>query len=187
MLAAMPAPAMIWNPFSKTKAARVSPQRSTRELMDARKRNRCELRASVYLYRHASFIVCCIADIAEYGEPIVLDADVPDEQLGLGVCDQLLNYKPRINRDLSKSTLEDWPAYQVSGAKSGRSFEENCMFVYVTTINTAINIQASPRLSNEKELVAQCSIANGREHSEMGATIRKAIRAAEVLRDAGML
>lgn len=183
----MPAAAMIWNPFSNTKAARVSPQRSTRELMDARKRKRCELRASVYLYRNTSFIVCCIADIAEYGEPIVLDANVPDEQLGLGVCNQLLNYKVRINRDLSKSTLDDWPAYQVSGAKSGRSFEENCMFVYVTTINTAINFQASPRLSNEKELVAQCLIANGRDHSEIGAAIRKAIRAAEVLRDAGML
>lgn len=178
---------MIWNPFSKTKAARVSPQRSTRELMDARKRKRCELRASVYFYSNARFIVCCIADITEYGEPIVLDADVPDERLGLAVCDQLLNYETRNKRHHSKSTLDDWAAYKASGAKSGRSFEDNCTFVYVTTVNTAIVIEAAPRVTNAQELAARCSIPNGRTHDEIGAAVRKAIKASRVLRDAGML
>ena len=178
---------MIWNPFSTTRLERVNPERSTRELMDARKRNCCELRASVYLYRNTKFIICCIADIAEYGEPIVLSADVPDEQLGVAVCDQLLNYKPRSNRRPSKSTLDDWAAFKASGAKSGRVFEADCMFVYITTVNTAILIDATPRVSNERDLAARCSISNGYIHAEIGAAVRKSIRAAGVLRDAGML
>lgn len=178
---------MIWNPFSTRRLERVSPERSTHELMDARKRNRCELRASVYLYRNTKFIICCVADIAEYGEPIVLGADVPDEQLGVAVCDQLLNYKSRSKTRPSKWTLDDWAAYKASGAKSGRAFEADCMFAYITTVNTAILIDAAPRVSNERDLAARCSIPNGYIHAQIGAAVRKAIRAAGVLRDAGML
>jgi hypothetical protein len=172
--------------FERHKKSRVASDRSTRELVDARKRNRSELRASIYRYKD-KFILCSVAGNTEYGEPLVLATDASDEQLGLALCDQLLQYTTKGNRDRPKSSLSDWEAYKASGAKSARSFEENAMFVYVTTVNTAINIQAAPRVSNEQELVAQCSISNGRTHAEMGATVRKAIKAAEVLRDAGML
>ena len=172
--------------FGRHKNSRVAPERSTRELMDARKRNRSELRASIYRYKD-KIILCAVAGNTETGEPLVLATDASDEQLGLALCDQLLQYTPKEDQNRPKSTLSNWEAYKASGAKSARSFEENAMFVYVMTINTAINIEAAPRVSNEQELVAQCSISNGRNHAEMGVAVRKAIRAAEVLRDAGML
>ena len=172
--------------FGRHKQARVASGRSTRELTDASKRQRSELRAAIYRYKD-KFILCAVAGNTEHGEPLVLGTDASDEQLGLALCDQLLQYAARENRDQPKSSLNDWQAYKASGAKSARSFEENAMFVYVRTVNTAINIQAAPRVSNEQELVAQCSISNGRTHSEIGVAVRKAIRAAEVLRDAGML
>ncbi|UCH47403.1 MAG: hypothetical protein JSU95_15190 [Betaproteobacteria bacterium] len=154
--------------------------------MDTKKRLRCELRASIYRYKD-KFILCSIAGNTEYGEPLLLGTDISDDKLGLALCDQLLQYKAKEDRDCPKSSLSNWRAFKASGAKSVRSFEENAMFVYVRTINTAINIEAAPRVANEQELVALCSISNGRNHAEVGATVRKAIRAAEVLRDAGML
>lgn len=172
--------------FGKHNYRRVAPERSTRELMDTRKRLRSELRASIYRYKN-KFILCSIAGNTEYGEPLLLATEVSDEQLGLALCDQLLRYRSTEIRNRSKSTLSNWAAFKTSGANSARSFEEHAMFVYVKTINTAIIIEAAPRVSNEKELVAQCSVSNGRVHAEIGAAVRKAIKAAEVLRDAGML
>lgn len=173
--------------FRQGKKPRVAPERSTREITDAKKRLRSELRAAAYFYNDEKFIVCSIANITEYGEPIVLEANASEQQLGVALCDKLLQYQANDNRKQSKSKLEDWAAFKASGAKSGRAFEQNSIYVYVTTINTAINIDAAPRVSNEQDLQARCVVSNGRTHSEIGMALRKAIKAAMVLRNAGML
>jgi hypothetical protein len=101
---------------------RVLPDQSTRELIDTKQRVGSELRSALYLYNEEQFIVCSIAGIAEYGVPIVLDANTPDESLGLALCDMLLQFQPRNGRDISKDTLNDWAAYKTSSAKSKFSY-----------------------------------------------------------------
>ena len=178
---------MLRDLFKKRTQTRVLPDRSTRELTDCRERFRTELCASIYLYKDEKFIVCSIAGNTEQREPTVLEVSESDEILGLTLCDKLLEFQPREDPNRPGLKLEDWAAYVVSGAKSGRAFESNSIFVYVATINTAIRIEAAPRVTNERELKALCTVTNGQSHSEIGAAVRKAIKAAQLLRSAGAL
>lgn len=173
--------------FKSEKSRRALPDQSARELADAKTRLGVELSAALYLYKEEKFIICAIAGIAEYGTPIVLNSDAADEELGLAVCETLLEFKPQSPRDLSNAKLEDWGAFKASGAKTGKSFEKESIYVYVKTANSAIQIEAAPRITNNKCLKALCSISNGREHSEIGESVRKAIEASKVLRNAGLL
>ncbi|MHA7000257.1 hypothetical protein [Aeromonas schubertii] len=173
--------------FKKKDQARALSDQSTRELIDTKKRLGVELRASLYLYDDVKFIVCSIAGIAEYGVPTVLDMNTSDESLGLALCEKLLDFKPNNERNLTNLKLDDWAAYKASGAKTGKAFEQKSIYAHIITVNSAIEIEAAPRITNEKELKALCSISNGRKHSEIGTAIRKAINAAILLRKAGVL
>ncbi len=166
---------------------RVLPQQSTKEISDRKQALGCELRAALYLYDEQLFIISAIAGIAEYGIPAVINANDPDESIGLAICDKLLEFKPRNERDLSKSKLDDWESYKASGAKTGKYFEQKSVYVYIKTVNSAIEITAAPRISNENNLKALCSVSNGNTHSQIGAAVRKSIQASKVLRSAGML
>ena len=150
-----------------------------------KKRLGTELRSCLYLYNEEKFIISSIAGISEYDEPIVLDVNVPDEELGLKVCNKLLEFQPRNHKDISKDTLEDWRSYKISGAKTGKAFESNSIYVHIQTVNSAIVITASPRVKNNQTLEAQCS-ANA-DHLKVGAAIRLAIEASKILRHAGLL
>lgn len=179
---------MFENLFKKWREhTRILQDQSTRELTDTKKKLGTELRAALYLYNEDKFIVCSIAGIAEYGEPTVLDANASDEALGLALCDKLLAFKPKNEQDLTTLKQDDWAAFKASGAKTGKAFEQKSIYVYIRTANTAIEIEATPRLTNENELKALCSISNGRNHSEIGKAIRKATNAATLLRNAGVL
>lgn len=178
---------MFKNLFKSDKPKRVLPDQSTREIMDAKTRLNSELKAAVYMYNDEKFIICSIAGFSEHGEPIVLDINASDEELGLSLCDKLLEFKTSSARDASKDKLDDWAAFNVSGSKTGKAFESKSIFIYVRTVNTAINIEASPRITNYNSLKALNSISNGMRHSEIGSAIRKAIEASKVLRNAGML
>ena len=120
---------MFQNPFKKGKPERALTDHSTRELLDTKQKLGSELRAALYLYNDDKFIVSSIAGIAEYGDPIVLDANTTDESLGLSLCDKLLEFKPRNDQDLSKAKLDDWAAYKASGAKSGKTFDRSWSFL----------------------------------------------------------
>ena len=177
---------MLRHLFKRKNPDRVLAHQSTREITDKKNKLQCELRAAVYYYDNSKFIICSIADIVEYGEPIVLDSDVPDQDLGLALCDSLLNYQrkyiPPKNKEKSK-----WRAFAVSGEKTVKAFESKSYYVYVRTVNTAIQIVASPRVSNDQNLSTIYEISNGRMHIEIGAAVRKAIKAAMVLRENGVL
>lgn len=166
---------------------RVLPDQSVREIVDTKSRIGSELRAALYLFEEKKLIVSAISATVEYGEPIVLDANVEDELLGLTVCDKLLDYSPKNKRDLSKYTLEDWAVYKASGAKTAKYFERESVYVSICTLNSAIQIEASPRVSNFPELKALCSISNGLSHAAIGEAIRRAINASRVLRNASVL
>ncbi len=166
---------------------RVLPDYSVREITDAKSRIGSELRVALYLFEEKKFFVSAISGIAECGDPSALDAIVDDEILGLTVCDKLLEYSPKNKRDLSKYTLEDWAVYKVSGAKTSKYFEHESIYVSIYTLNSALQIEARPHISNVPELTALCSISNASSHSAIGEAIRRAINASRVLRDAGVL
>ena len=176
---------MLRDLFKKKRAERVLPNRSTREIADTRKRLKSELSACLYLYNDSRFIICAIAGSTERGEPSVLDKDVPDDELGETVCDKLLEFEPEELANHTEHSLSDWKAYVASGAKTGKAFENGSYYVYLRTINTAISIEASPRITNESNLTANYSISSGNLHIEIGAGVRKAINAAQLLRQAG--
>ncbi len=166
---------------------RALPDHSVREITDTKSRIGGELRAALYLFEEKKLIVSAISGIVESGEPVVLDAGVEDEIIGLTVCDKLLEYSPRNQQDLSKYTSDDWAVYKVSGAKTLKYFERESTYVAIGTLNSAIQIEASPRISNHPELKALCSISNGLSHAAIGEAIRRAINASRVLRDASVL
>ena len=175
--------------FSRSKPGeRVLPGHSVREITDRKKKLGSELYAAAYLYRDETFILSAISDITEYGELSIFETDVSNDELGQTLCDKLIAYRTRrISASNPKARYEGWAAYQASGAKSGRAFEENSIFALVKTVNTAICIHASPRLSNHPELEALISLSNARAHTEIGAGLRRAIDAAKALRAAGLV
>jgi hypothetical protein len=178
---------MLRDIFKKKTTERVLDNQSTREIADTRERLNSELRASIYLYDDSKFIICAIACDTEHGEPIVLEVNASDDELGRSICDKLLEFNPKNLARHTEAKLSDWKAYGVSGAKSGKAFERKSYFVYIKTVNSAITIEANPRVTNEKDLSALCTISSGRLHIEIGAAVRKAINAAKLLRDAGAL
>ena len=109
--------------FGRKPQERVLEYQSTREIADAMKRLKCGLRAAVYLYDESKFIICSISGNTEYGEPLVLNEDVSNEDLGRAVCDALLAYKRDNPPGRNADTLADWAAFQASGAKTGKAFD----------------------------------------------------------------
>ena len=175
---------MIRDFFSKREDKRVLPGHSTRELTDVAKKARSELRAAMYLYNDSVFIVSAIAGNTEYGEPEILDVDVSDEALGEAVCDQLLQFRVNELADPPSHLLQDWAVFRVSGARSGRAFNEASFYGFVQTINTSIRVDVSPRQSNHPELAVSAYFPNGWSHQAMGASIRRAFDGVRTLRAA---
>lgn len=178
---------MLRHMFKKKKTKRVLANRSTREIADKRKDLNSELLASIYLYKDSKFIICAIAGHTEHGEPFVLDVNISDDELGKSICDKLLEFQKKNLFPNTDTKLSDWEAYNVSGASTGKAFENNSIYVYIRTINSAISMEARPRVTNEKDLSALCTVSNGRLHVEIGAAARKAINAVKLLREAGAL
>ena len=151
------------------------------------KRQKCGLRAAVYLYDESTFIISSIAGNTEYGEPVVLDAEVANEHLGFALCDALLAHKRDNPPDHRADKLTNWAAFAASGAKTVNSFENNVWFIYVQTINTAIRMEARPRISNNRDLVAAATTSTGSTHVDIGQLLRKAIKGARALRKEGLV
>ena len=173
--------------FKRKQTDRVIANQSTREIADTRLRLKSELRACLYLYDDAKFIICAIAGVTEHGEPSVLDKSVSDDELGKIICDKLLEYNPKNIARHTEHNLSNWKAYIASGAKSGKAFEKKSYYVYIRTNNSEISIEAKPRITNERNLSAHYSASSGNLHIEIGAATRKAINAAQLLRQAGAL
>lgn len=161
--------------------ARATQDGSWVEIASRKKRLREELRARAYLYEKVGFIICTVSGLAETGEPTIVPADVENAELGRMVCDHLLCFDPKSPNNMLGMKLTDWPAYQASGAKSVKSFEENSWMIHVTTVNTAIDIEAAPRLSLHSEICVRGVTTPS--HEDIGATIRKTLAAGMVLRE----
>ena len=173
--------------FDRQPGGPAAPGRSTYELYKARRKQRSELRAAIYLYDQRLFILSAVAGIGEIGEPVLLDVDVGDEVLGKTLCDCLLAYSAKDKRVSEDFSMEKWRAYKASGAQSAKSFENNAFFLYARTQHGTLMLDARPRISNHFELCATSSIAEAALHMEIGATVRRTFSAAMALRDAGLV
>jgi hypothetical protein len=166
--------------LGKCMVTRTLPEGSWVEIDNQKKRLNTELRARAYFYEKRGYIVSAVSGIAETGEPTILPADVANSDLGRCVCDRLLEFTPRSPGGMRQMKLRDWPAYQASGAKSVKSFEANCWMITVDTINTAIVITTRPSLSLHSEISVEGTTIP--RHEDLGAVIRKTLKAAMVLR-----
>lgn len=127
---------------------------TARDLLDRRDQINRELKATVqvelrtvlYAYNEQHFIVCSTTGISEAGEPAVLTFDVGDQELGAVVLSKLLETYVFPKPAYKENKLADWPAFRASGAKTGRAFEENSIYITVATVNTGLRVEARPRL-----------------------------------------
>lgn len=143
--------------------------------------------AKARLYRYGErFFVTSVAEISEYDEPTIAAVDCPDGQLGAAALWHLAQYRVEPLKGARSKNLTDWRVFQASGAKSVRAFEKDAWHVDLALMNSAVLIWARPRLSLETNLSAygDCS----RHDPDMvGATIRKVLAAAEILRSNSVL
>jgi hypothetical protein len=140
--------------------------------------------ARLYEYKE-NLIVCSVAGIAETESLTVLDNTVEDAQLGVVALRHLAEYVVDMG-DLSSRKATDWAAFRTSGAKSIKSFERVLWHVDLAVMNSAVLVWASPRLSLHAEVSAYSS-ANRHLPEAVGSAIRKALAAAKVLRDQGVI
>lgn len=137
--------------------------------------------ARAYFYEKIGFIICTLSGIAETGTPTIVSPDVANSELGRNVCDHLLCFDPKSPNNMRDMKLTDWPAYQASKTKSVKGFESNSWMIHADTVNTVIVVEAAPRLSLHAEIRVRGVTTPS--HEDIGATIRKTLAAAMVLRD----
>jgi hypothetical protein len=164
---------------------RVVPEASFVEISKRSKALGRELSAHLYLYDNKAFIVSPVAGIIEAGEPTVLPLDVNDQDLGCCVCDNLLKFNPTSPDNMQLQKRSDWAVYKVSGAKSIRRFEEKSWTVRIRAINTAIMMQAGPINTLWPEIWAYGE--SNPLHEKVGRVLRRTLRAAQVLRENGIV
>ncbi|PIF74928.1 hypothetical protein CLU95_2065 [Variovorax sp. 54] len=165
-------------------AGRASPDHSAFEINNAKLRTGKELRAVLYLYEDRTYIVSSTTSIAETGTPTVLDASASDDQIGLVICDKLLDAWQHDLGDIRGHKQDDWQVLKASGAKTGRQFNENSLYMVIETINSAISFTMRYRVTLEPSFHAGAILSNGVEHEQIGITVRRLVAAARALRKA---
>ena len=141
--------------------------------------------ARLYEYQE-SFFVCTVHGIAETASITRLNADVDDAALGEAVLRHLADYSASDDRNLRDVRASDWTAFSVSGAKSIKSFERVLWHVDLAIMNSALLVWARPRLSLRSEIAAYAS-GSRVSPEQAGNAVRKALAAAKVLREQGVV
>ncbi|WP_431095329.1 hypothetical protein [Polaromonas aquatica] len=139
-----------------------------------RSKRQIELRVALYAFGEEALIACATSGFSEAGTPVRLPFSVSNDDLGQAVRELLLQTYLHPVPSHTDAKLSDWPAFVVSGAKSGRAFEENCTYLSVETVNTALRIHASRRKPPSAVYIGQDhSLAVDSE--ELGASIRNLV------------
>jgi hypothetical protein len=146
-----------------------------------------ELRAAGYLYEEETLIFTAISGIAECGPVEIRSVHDADDALGITICDMLLDYGRHDVGNLRDYRTSDWNAYVASGAKSAKQFEARSIYLRFATMNSAIVMRGSPRLSLEKSLYVGTEVPSGARHDALGDAMRKVVRGVKALRAAGVL
>jgi hypothetical protein len=156
------------------------------EINNHKKRVGRDLRAALYLYDNSKLIATSIAGFCETDEPTVLTVDAPNVLVGETICDHLLRFHPKTPRRSENLKKTDWPAYQVSGARSVSSFESHCWMVHIKTIgDNSVSMLAVPYKSLHPEVGVEGTARP--EHEQVGAVLRRALNSAFAVRAAGLI
>lgn len=143
-----------------------------------------ELAAALYIYDGRLF-VCAVQWIAETGEAEILPDTVADRTLGQSICNHLVAFDPGGAHDLRNRKKTDWPAWRASGAKTVRQFEQSAFRLDVRTSGTQIALEAAPLTTLHSEMCVRALVSPW--HVDIGAAARRVLRAAETLRQAGVV
>jgi hypothetical protein len=141
--------------------------------------------ARLYEYE-GNFFVCTVHGIAETGSLTTLNADADDIALGEAVLHHLAEYSTSDDRNHYDAKASDWAAFAASGAKSIKSFERVLWHVDLAIMNSALLAWARPRLSLRSDIAAYAS-GSRISAEQAGETVRKALAAAKVLREQGVV
>lgn len=149
-----------------------------------------ELSAHVYWYAEREFIVTSIMSvpgsvILEVGEPSVLPFDVADEDLGRAICEHLLRHDARQPPNLRDRKSTEWPVFRASRDRSVSGFKAKSLLASIETVDLVLSIEAAPLTSPHAELSMK-ALAQP-IHAELGAVVRRALKAADVVRKAGII
>ncbi|MBX3628175.1 MAG: hypothetical protein KF892_24405 [Rhizobacter sp.] len=145
-----------------------------------------ELRVAVYAYAQEAYIVSATTGFSEAGAPVKVPFAGADEELGRTVRKLLLQTHMHPAPSHREAKLSDWAAYVLSGAKTGRAFEEKSVYLSVDTRNTALCIRAQQRRPPSPIYV-------GHDHSfnvdseELGKSIQNLVSIVRLLASQGAL
>ena len=143
--------------------------------------------AKARLYEYSGRIfVCSVAGIVETESLTEFQADVDLSTLGEAILKHLSEFVSEIPANLRGYKMTDWAAYDVSGARSVKAFERLLWHVDLAIMNSAVLVWAQPRLTIREELSAYAS-ANRNFPEQVGSAVRRAIAAAKVLREQGLV
>jgi hypothetical protein len=171
---------------------RVLADRSGREIADLQAHFGHEIRTTVYFYNGGRVLAAPLTGTpgnihAELRVPLVEREPVSDEHLGYIALQSLLSYSSEPVPSLKDAKLTDWTTFKASGAKSVKAFNSATIAVSLQTAYGGINLEAGPLVPEDSVFAVRAWAPISIVHSELGQLIRKLIRGAEALRDAGVV
>lgn len=133
-------------------------------------------------------IVTSVIGIFDGPDPVVLPADVADDELGRTIYNRTKAYRANRPDEKLGGTPREWPAFRVSGASTVRKFEQSLWDLFIEARGLSLVITARPYKTLRPHLAMQSvAIMKDREHEELGAAFRQALAGARVLREEGIL
>lgn len=145
-----------------------------------------ELRVALYAYAQEAYIVSATTGISEAGVPIKVPFAGAAEKLGRTVREMLLQTHLHPAPSYQDAKLSDWPAYVLSGAKTGRAFEEKSVYLSVETRNTALCVRAQQRKPLSPIYVGQDHSLNV-DSEELGKSLQYLVSTVRLLDSQGAL
>jgi hypothetical protein len=171
---------------------RVVPDRSGRELVDLVAHYGHEVCANIYFHDGLQVLAAPMTGTpgnlyAELRDPQVEPEPVDDERLGAMALHALLSFDSAAVPSLRDFKLTDWSTFKASGAPSVKAFNRTSIAVRLETIYGTIRLEAAPLLPNDSVFAVRALASVSTMHSELGQLLRKLVRGAEALRDAGVV
>ncbi|MBT9290086.1 hypothetical protein [Prosthecodimorpha staleyi] len=153
------------------------------------------LKATVYRYDRKMFLVTSIqwkdGLSREFGDPSVLPIDIENEVLNKTICEHLLRHEssnPILGgspRGMSYSIKNNWPIFMASKAKSMTSFESRSFQVAIEAHLHGVLLDARPRKTLHPSITVHAEVRP--ELEDLGAAVRRVLRGADALREAGVV
>jgi len=171
---------------------RVVADRSGYEISELEKFFGHSLSCSLYFYEQKRILAAPMTGTpgniyAELREPLVLDEPAPDEDVGFTALQAMLLFDSSPVVIPAKWKATDWLTFQASGAKSLRAFDQASCHVRLKTVDGGgIDIESSWLHLHDSLICARGWVPISIRHSELGQLLRKLVRGARLLRDAGV-